>query len=547
MTLLSYVVQIVFIYAFTRLTWFLVRPLVRKDPLAVLPVPSGGSYFLGHAAKLFGGQETEYQAKFDEKGLVCNLGSFFGTPTLLLSDPKALHHVLVKDQHIFEETHEAFALRDAVWGQGLLSTFGEQHKRQRKMLNPVFSINHMRGMVPTFHEIGSKLSATLGRMVADGRQEIEIFQWLSRGALELIGRSGFGHSFHSLAEDEQEHPYMTAVKELAPLLFKTAILQILFLPVVHKWNLGGRAFQRWFMDNLTWGSVRALKRIVDIMDRTAQDIYEGRKKALETGDVLDESGKDILTILMRSNMESSEEDKLPEHEIVGQVSTFVFAGMDTTASALCRFLWLLAQHQDVQDRLRQEIRDAKAKYGQLDYDQLVALPYLDAVCRETFEARTSRHPPVAVITRTTLKDTVLPLSQTVRGNDGQELAELVVPAGTTIFVSIQGCNRAPGLWGPDALEWKPERWISDLPKDLVDAKVPGIYSHLLTFLGGGRACIGFKFAQLELKTMALHLLDGLKFSLTDKPITWRSFGIVTPAVDRNKVRPELPMLVELAE
>jgi hypothetical protein len=47
--------------------------------------------------------------------------------------------------------------------------------------------------------------------------------------------------------------------------------------------------------------------------------------------------------------------------------------------------------------------------------------------------------------------------------------------------------------------------------------------------------------------MAIHLLDHLKFSLTDKHIMWRLFGVVTPAVDYNKVRPELPMLVELAE
>ncbi|KAH6887849.1 cytochrome P450 [Coprinopsis sp. MPI-PUGE-AT-0042] len=314
------------------------------------------------------------------------------------------------------------------------------------MLNPVFSINHMREMVPTFHDISSRLSATLNRVVSGGRKEIEIFD-------------GFGHSFDSLTEDQKEHPYMTAVKQLSPLFWKTAILQAIVLPVVHKWNLGGRAFQRWVMGNLTWGSLRTMKRIVDIMDDTSQDIYQRRKKVLETGGVLDGSGKDILTILMRSNMESSEQDKLPDHEIIAQITTFVFAGMDTTTGALCRLLSLLAEHQDVQDRLRQEIRDAKAKHGQLDYDQLVALPYLDAVCRETLRL------------------------------DGRELVELVIPVGTTVFVS---------------------RWLSDLPKNLVDAKVPGVYSHL--------ACIGFKFSQLELnkqKAVALHLLDRLKFTLTD--------------------------------
>jgi len=63
--------------------------------------------------------------------------------------------------------------------------------------------------------------------------------------------------------------------------------------------------------------------------------------------------------------------------------TLTFAGMDTTSSALARTLWVLAQHQDVQDKLRFEIREARKHKGNLAYDELMNLPYLDAVCRET--------------------------------------------------------------------------------------------------------------------------------------------------------------------
>ena len=70
-------------------------------------------------------------------------------------------------------------------------------------------------------------------------------------------------------------------------------------------------------------------------------------------------------------------------ECLTRLRTFVLAGTDTTSSALARVLHLLAQHQDVQERLRQEITEARS--GQdLSYDDLVNLPYLDAVCRETF-------------------------------------------------------------------------------------------------------------------------------------------------------------------
>lgn len=62
----------------------------------------------------------------------------------------------------------------------------------------------------------------------------------------------------------------------------------------------------------------------------------------------------------------------------------MFAAMDTTSSALSRLLQLLSLHQDVQDKLRKEINEAfEAERGDLPYDKIVALPYLDAICRET--------------------------------------------------------------------------------------------------------------------------------------------------------------------
>ena len=64
----------------------------------------------------------------------------------------------------------------------------------------------------------------------------------------------------------------------------------------------------------------------------------------------------------------------------------ILAGMDTTANSLARVLQLLAENQDVQERLRAEITQAVEADGDgdmLDFDKLMELPYLEAVCRET--------------------------------------------------------------------------------------------------------------------------------------------------------------------
>ena len=64
--------------------------------------------------------------------------------------------------------------------------------------------------------------------------------------------------------------------------------------------------------------------------------------------------------------------------------TFIIAGVDTTSNSLSRVLDLLAMHPDVQEKLRAEVLEARETCGQsIPYDELSALPYLDAVCRET--------------------------------------------------------------------------------------------------------------------------------------------------------------------
>lgn len=76
------------------------------------------------------------------------------------------------------------------------------------------------------------------------------------------------------------------------------------------------------------------------------------------------------------------------------------------------------------------------------------------------------------------QDTVLPLLTPVRGRDGRVMEELAMPKGTPVLIHNQACNTDKALWGEDAAEWKPERWLGQLPAAVEDARIPGVYSHL---------------------------------------------------------------------
>ena len=71
------------------------------------------------------------------------------------------------------------------------------------------------------------------------------------------------------------------------------------------------------------------------------------------------------------------------------------------------------------------------------------------------------------------KDVVLPFSKPIIGEDGREMSEVLVPAGTVVVIAIMNANRNKEIWGEDADEWKPERWLEPLPASVTDAHIPG--------------------------------------------------------------------------
>ena len=66
----------------------------------------------------------------------------------------------------------------------------------------------------------------------------------------------------------------------------------------------------------------------------------------------------------------------------------------------------------------------------------------------------------------------------MQGCDGKLIHEVFVPKDSPVMVGMQASNRNPVLWGPDADEWKPERWLSPLPEAVIEARIPGVYANL---------------------------------------------------------------------
>ncbi|KAJ7235107.1 cytochrome P450 [Mycena haematopus] len=487
-----------------------------------LPGPVSEGFFMGNLAQLYAPNSWKFHQELR--------ASYFPVLTL---------HGMLGVRTLFWAT-AWFSVRDcclssaSFLGPFLIFRFdvlpiatGDHHKMQRKMMTPVFSTENLRLMLPVIYEVAQELKGILAEHTLRGNYEIDILKWMNRAALEIIGHAGLGYSFDSL-KAAPASSYGDAVTNLIS-VFLSLLSFGYGRPLVGVLELGPAKLCRLLVRMVPWPKLQRLCKMVDIMDETTLEVYNAKKIALQDDSIFQYVGKgrDIMTILLRANMKASLADRLPEEDVLGQMSTLIFAATDTTSGALSHVLHLLAQNLDVQNTLRKEILAANERSGgRLPYEELMSLPYLDSVCRETLRL----FPPLTSTTRTTSRDTVLPLSSPILGKDGTLMSDVFIPRNTNVVIGIMASNRNTAIWGPDAGTWNPGRW-SHLPDTVLHGNLPGVYSHMLTFLGGGKGCIGFKFSEMEIKAVLSILLSTFHFSLGDAGITWYLSGVQKPRVD----------------
>lgn len=168
----------------------------------------------------------------------------------------------------------------------------------------------------------------------------------------------------------------------------------------------------------------------------------------------------------------------------------IFCIFLATATSFC--LLFLAQHQNIQDKVVEEIELVFASDKKLTLHSLQSLELLDRVIKETL-----RLAPVGpVVFRENMEDFEI--------EDG-----LVIPKGTVLLLNVLGVHRKKSIWGVDADQFNPDRFLYES----VSKRHP--YSYL-PFLHGKRNCIGHRYAMFSIKVILLKLLQNYKFSTSLK-------------------------------
>jgi cytochrome P450 len=403
--------------------------------------------------------------------------SLLNQEVLVVTSPEAVREVLITTANAWIKPPANGAMLRLLIGDGLLSAEGESHKRQRKALQPAFNYRHILDLHPLFWSKTCELLAAIAEEIAaSGNNVVDIQDWVSRATLDIISMGGFGVDFHAIANPESS--FLRVYRKMfSPRPdSQTGPLLVALLPT-------------WLITRLPIERVKEILRAIDaIRQMICEFLIANRAKEMENPEKVPQ-GKGILEVVMRSN-------KLTERELIDHSMTTIAAGHDTIGFALTAALMELSLDQDLQARLRQEIRShlpSPHHAETIKPADIGALPLLDAICNETFRY----YPSVHVIGR-------------MLAADGITIAGQKIPKGTNIAIPTALINHHQAYWSNSrypANEFHPERWIKDENDTAVDSTGGATDScSFTTFSRGPRICIGERFARCEMAVVLAGLV-----------------------------------------
>lgn len=415
---------------------------------------------------------------------------------VLVTGPRALSEVLVTKNYHFEKPGMLRHNIGRILGVGVLLAEGDEHKTQRKNLMPAFAFRHVKDLYPIFwHKTREVVQAMTKDVQADAANQttpidpekahnsavIEVGNWASRVTLDIIGVAGLGRDFGAI--QDQNSVLNETYRKLFQPSRQARIMGVLSM-IVPQWILARIPVKRNDDINAAAQHIRSVCQSL---------IQEKKQKQQMTQKGF--TDHDILSVALESGGFSDE-------DLVDQLMTFLAAGHETTASAMTWAIYMLSRFPEVQERLRQEVRehlpaiDSETDITSLDIDHM---PYLNAVCNEVLRY----FPPVPMTIRETAVAT--------------DILGHKIPKGVRVILAPWATNLDKSLWGPDAHEFKPERWLSTSPDDKRAASGGATSNYaFMTFLHGPRSCIGQSFAKAEFACILAGWVGRFAFELKNK-------------------------------
>ncbi|KAL8230033.1 hypothetical protein R6Q57_014933 [Mikania cordata] len=421
-----------------------------------------------------------------------------------IADPANVEHVLKTNFANYPKGEVYHSYMEVLLGDGIFNSDGENWRKQRKTSSFEFASKNLRDFsTVVFREYSLKLSSILSQAAFD-HQNLDIQELLMRMTLDSICKVGFGVEIGTLSPNLPDNRFAKA--------FDAANIIVTLRFIDPLWKV--KKF-------LGVGSEAVLDQSIKIIDDFTYSVIHRRKKEIEqTQDVHNNSKmkRDILSRFIELGKDP--ENNINDKSLRDVVMNFVIAGRDTTATTLSWAIYMIMTHDHVAEKLYAELKSFEEDRAQeenvclkpcekqddpesfdqrtkqfaelMSYDTLGKLYYLHAVITETLRL----YPAVPQDPKGILNDDILP--------DGTK-----VKAGGMVTYVPYSMGRMEYNWGPDANQFKPERWLKD---GVFQTASPFKFT---AFQAGPRICLGKDSAYLQMKMALAILCRFFRFELVE--------------------------------
>lgn len=352
----------------------------------------------------------------------------------LLNRPELIRDVLVTHNKKFAKGRGLERARRML-GNGLLTSEGEFHLRQRRLAQPAFHRQRIAAYAETMVAYAERAHARWH----DGETR-DVHEEMMRLTLAIVAKTLFDADVEGDA-DEIGH----ALSELID-LFDFSMLPFAEL-----------------LERLPIPPKRRFDRARATLDRIVYRIIEDRRTSSE-------DRGDLLSMLLMATDTEGDGTGMTDEQLRDEAMTIFLAGHETTANALTWTFYLLAEHPEVEAKLHDELDRVLGGRAPTIAD-LPSLPYTERVLTESMRL----YPPAWVLGRRALED--------------YEVEGYVIPAGSIVVLS-QWLMHRDGRYFDEPLAFEPDRWTPEMK-----AALPR-YAYF-PFSAGPRNCVGEHFAWME--------------------------------------------------
>ncbi|KDQ23685.1 hypothetical protein PLEOSDRAFT_1047931 [Pleurotus ostreatus PC15] len=408
--------------------------------------------------------------------------------------PEHIKAMLAKDFNNFEKGQDFRTNMNSVLGTGVFNSDGDMWKFHRSMTRPFFS----RDRISHFDLFDRHAEIVVQKMRERSREGLAIdFQDLmGRFTLDSATEFLFGSCVHSL-NGRLPYPYDKQLLHYSDSRPSEEVAEKFAHAFLEAQRIISSREQLGWVWPLTeiWGD--KTKEHMKVVDAFIAPIV---KDAVKKKSLADEE-KGIIGVANQQNDEVADDETLLDHLVKftsdpvvlrDEVLNIMIAGRDTTAATLTVILYFLSTHPAVFARLRNEVIEKVGTSRRPTFENIREMKFLRAVINETLRL----YPIVPFNVRTSIQPTVW------TSPDPNE-KPLYIPAKTKLSYSVMLMHRRKDLWGPDAEEFDPDRFLdARLNKYLI----PNSFA-FLPFNAGPRICLGQQFAYNEMSFMVIRLLQ----------------------------------------